>query len=103
MAKTKQEQIKADLIDQLERSGTAGKYYMDLVNDYMALWETKMLLINDIETRGVVIEYVTQAGTRNMKRNDSVGDLVKVNDRMVKLLVSLGIQPGQGGDVDDEM
>jgi hypothetical protein len=40
----------------------------------------------------------------NKKKNDSVGELVKVNDRMVKLLDALGIAPaGEGSAFDGEM
>ncbi|MDF1495217.1 P27 family phage terminase small subunit [Caproiciproducens sp. CPB-2] len=104
--KTKQkilrDEIQQDLIDQLERNGTVGTYYTDMITDYMKLWDTKNRLIADIEARGVTVESVTQAGT-NIKRNDSVGDLLKTNAQMLKLLDSLGIRPAQtdgGGDAE---
>lgn len=105
--KTKQEllreQIKRDLLDQLERNGTVGTYYADMITDYMKLWDTKNRLIADIEARGVTVESVTRYGT-NIKRNDSVGDLLKTNAQMLKLLDSLGIRPAQtDGDEDAEM
>lgn len=96
--------IKTDLLEQLERNGTVGQYYQDLVSDYMQLWDIKNMLIEDIEDRGAVVEYVSNTGTSNKKKNDSVGELVKVNDRMVKLLDAIGITPAQvDGDVSDEM
>ncbi|MVB11170.1 hypothetical protein CAFE_18780 [Caprobacter fermentans] len=104
--KTKQkilrDEIQQDLLDQLERNGTVGAYYTDMITDYMKLWDTKNRLIADIEARGVTVESVTQAGI-NIKRNDSVGDLLKTNAQMLKLLDSLGIRPAQtdgGGDVE---
>lgn len=105
--KTKQEllreQIKRDLLDQLERNNTIGTYYTDMVDDYMKLWDTKNRLIADIEERGVAIKNITNAGI-NFKRNDSVGDLIKTNAQMLKLLDSLGIRPAQtDGDEDAEM
>ena len=97
------EQIKQDLLDQLERNGTTGAYYIDLVNDYMKLWDTKNRLIEDIETRGVAVKNVTSAGV-NMKRNDSVGELLKTNKQMLELLKSLGIEPSPAEvDADAEM
>jgi len=97
------EQIQQDLLDQLERNGTVGTYYTDMITDYMKLWDTKNRLIADIEERGVTVESVTQAGV-NLKRNDSVGDLLKTNAQMLKLLDSLGIRPAQtDGDEDAEM
>jgi len=46
------EAILSDLTDQLDRNGTTGQYYSDLVKDYMKLWDTKNRLILDIELRG---------------------------------------------------
>lgn len=95
--------IQDDLTDQLERNGTTGQYYSDLVNDYLKLWDTKNLLIKDIEARGVTVESVTAAGV-NLKKNDSVDQLIKLNAQMLKLLDSLGIDPAQSdGGADDEM
>jgi endo-alpha-1,4-polygalactosaminidase (GH114 family) len=33
-------EIRQDILDQLERNGTTGKYYLDLVDDYMDMWTT---------------------------------------------------------------
>lgn len=96
--------IEQDLLSQLERNGTVGEHYKDLVRDYMALWDTKNLLAADITKRGAVVEYVSNTGTRNCRKNESVSELVKVNGQMVKLLHGMGIEPSQAGEIgDDEM
>ena len=100
---TKRSEIKKDLLDELERNGTVGKYYTDLVDDYMSLWDAKNLLEADVKERGAVVEYVSNNGTINKRKNESVGELVKVNDRMVKLLEALGITPDGAVNDDDEM
>lgn len=100
---TKRSEIKKDLLDELERNGTVGKYYTDLVDDYMSLWDAKNLLKADVKERGAVVEYVSNNGTINKRKNESVGELVKVNDRMVKLLEALGITPDGAVNDDDEM
>ena len=100
---TKRSEIKKDLLDELERNGTVGKYYTDLVDDYMTLWDTKNLLKADVKERGAVVEYISNNGTVNKRKNESVGELVKVNDRMVKLLEALGITPDGAVNYDDEM
>ncbi len=98
------DEIKRDLTDQIERNGTNGRYYEDLIEDYMKLWDTKNMLIADIESRGAVVDYVSNNGTTNKRKNESVGELVKVNDRMIKLLDAIGISPLQTeSDDDDEM
>lgn len=104
MAQTKEGLIKKALLDQLARNGMTGKHYVDLVNDYMRLWEVKTNLQEDIRTRGTKVEVYT-ATTVNIKTNDSVLDLLKVNAQMLKILESLGIQPvgesAGGSDADD--
>ena len=97
-------EIMQDLLDQLDRNGTVGKYYTDLVDDYMRLWNTKNLLLTDIETRGVTVEYNNGGGQSGVKKNESVDQVLKVNGQMLKLLDSLGIEPSQtDGEDDDEM
>ena len=94
--------IRQDLIDQLDRNGTIGKYYSDLIEDYMRLWDTKNELAEDIEIRGAKVKVET-ATTSNIKTNDSIPDLLKVNAQMLKILDCLGIKPAQmDGDPGDE-
>lgn len=99
------EEIKSDLLDQLERSGTHGKYYTDLVSDYMGLWVTKCLLIEHIEQNGVAIAWNNGGGQKGTKKNDSVDQVIKVNAQMMKILDGIGIKPveresTQGGEGD---
>ena len=69
----------------------------------MSLWDAKNLLKADVKERGAVVEYVSNNGTINKRKNESVGELVIVNDRMVKLLEALGITPDGAVNDDDEM
>lgn len=97
------EQIKKDLLDQMDRNGTVGTYYTDMIDDYMKLWDTKNGLTEDINTRGTKV-IVHTASSDNIKTNDSVLDLIKTNAQMLKLLESLRIKPAQeDGGADDEM
>lgn len=91
-------EIKRDLLEQLERNGTVGKYYKDLVGDYMEMWDTKNLLAADIKMRGAVVEYTSNNGTVNKRKNESVGEFLKVNAQMSKLLDCIGIKPAQAED-----
>ncbi|MDF2820196.1 MAG: phage terminase, small subunit [Clostridiales bacterium] len=105
MAKEKnkeQIEIKKDLLEQIERNSTMGKYYIDLINDYMDFWTTKNLLINDINERGVTCKYQNSETQWGYKKNDSVDQLLKVNQQMIKLLSALGIKPSQGGELNDD-
>ena len=94
--------IKKDLTDQLERNGTVGEYYLDLVNDYMDMWVTKCLLVDDIQQRGINVKYDNGGGQKGRKKNDSVEQRIKLNAQMLKLLDALGIKPSQDGDGDGD-
>lgn len=98
MAKPSKGRIKKDLLDQLERKGVQGKYYIDLVNDYIALWEIKNMLIQDIKKRGVAIPWQTlnkdgEIVQSGHKKNESIAELNKTNAQMLKILKELDIKP----------
>lgn len=94
-------EIKKDLLDQLDRNGTTGKYYIDLVYDYMELYDTKGKLISDIKERGVTCKYQNSETQWGYKKNESIDQLLKVNQQMLKLLDALGIKPSQDGEIND--
>lgn len=92
MAKVTRTRIRQDLIDQLERRGVYGQHYLDLINDYMALWDVKNALIKDIKERGVSVKYQNGKNQWGHKKNDSVTELTKVNAQMLKILSELGLR-----------
>lgn len=102
MAKVKKADIRKDLLDQLERNGVYGKFYIDLVDDYMALWDIKNKLIADIKHRGVTVTWNNGGGQCGSKKNDSVGELHKTNAQMLRILNDLGLKATKteppGGD-----
>ena len=85
-------EIKNDLLDQLERNGVYGQHYTDLVEDYMRMWEVKNELYRDIKNKGVNIKYQNSETQWGYKKNDSVGELTRTNNQMLKLLDSLGLK-----------
>lgn len=103
----KKAEIKKDLVDQLERNGVYGKYYLDLVNDYMAMWDIKNKLIKDIKERGVSVRWETYNKDGELvqfghKKNESIAELNKTNAQMLKILNELGLKPSRmDGDPDD--
>jgi phage terminase small subunit len=92
MARPRKSDIRQDLIDQLERNGVVGQHYLDLIEDYMALWSVKRALLADIKKRGVAVEYQNGENQWGVKKNDSVSELVKVNAQMLKVLGELGLR-----------
>lgn len=100
----KYEAIQTDLMNQLEAAGTTGEYYADLIRDYMGLWVTKCMLLEDIRTRGIYISYNNGGGQSGTRKNDSVLDILKVSAQMLKLLDAMGVKPSQSdGGGDDEL
>jgi phage terminase small subunit len=93
--------IKKDLMDQLERNGVYGSHYLDLINDYMALWEIKNKLIKDIKTRGVSVYWCNGGGQKGYKKNDSISELNKTNAQMLKILNELGLKASSVEPADD--
>nr|DAQ35604.1 MAG TPA: terminase small subunit [Caudoviricetes sp.] len=77
--------IMEDLLDQLERCGTVGTYYTDMVTDYMKLWDTKNRLIADIEDRGVIVSSVSQSIVNNIKKAGPISELVEQNSKMLEM------------------
>ncbi|WP_431030044.1 P27 family phage terminase small subunit [Lysinibacillus sp. LZ02] len=91
--------IEKDLREQLFDKGATQAHFMDLVDDYLALWDVKNMLIEDINERGVTV-----AGARGAKKNDSIGELNKTNAQMLKILSELGLKTSElkdDGEDDD--
>lgn len=96
-------EIRKNIIEQLERAGNDKQFYIDLVDDYMDMWATKQLLVEDIKDRGVRVEYDNGGGQKGFKKNDSIEQRLKVNAQMLKILAELNISPSEleGGDEDE--
>ncbi len=95
--------VKNDLLNQLEVKGIKARFYTDLVEDYMHLWITKSLLIADIEKRGVSVKWVNGQKQSGYKKNDSINELNKTNTQMLKILEQLDIKPSEAAGDDDEL
>ncbi len=85
------EKIKENLISQLKKRKANEEVYIDLVEDYVALWNIKNQLIEDINTRGVQVKTFNSNGQEVYKKNDSIVELPKYNTQMLKLLNDLGL------------
>lgn len=102
----KYKEIENDLRQQLEMNGTFGKQFDDMIDDYMAMYVTKNLLIEDIQKRGTIVTYNNGGGQSGMKKNESVDMFNKTNAQMLKLLAELGLKANAtlgGGDIEDEL
>lgn len=99
-------ELEHDLRQQLEANGVYGKFFDDMISDYMAMYVTKTLLVEDIQKRGTIVKYNNGGGQEGYKKNESVEMFNKTNAQMLKLLAELGLKANAmlgGGDIDDEL
>ena len=84
--------IKKDLKDQLEAQDKIGKYYEDLVDDYISFYQLKKKLKQDIKDNGLRYKTTNGNGIAVEKANESILNLTKVNTQMLKILSDLNLQ-----------
>ena len=88
MAKNKAyTELKQALLDNLDSRGMVEQMYLDKVDEYMDLWEQRILLQKDIEERGLTI-YDEKKGWTS--ENRSVSLEVQVSRQMLALYKALG-------------
>ena len=96
--------IRKSLLDQLERGGNDLPHFKDLVEDYMKMYVIKEMANDDILERGTYVEWRNSDTQYGSKKNDSVDQILKTNQQMIKLLDKLGISPDAGmDDMDEDM
>lgn len=90
-AKTKQyRNLKRSMIQDLENAGLNREPYLDMVSQYMAFWVQLQMLNQDINERGICVEYQNGNNQMGVTDNKSVAAAVRVNARMESILASLG-------------
>lgn len=95
--------IRTDLKQQLEDMNKFGKFYDDLIEDYIDMVKTKDKLKKDIKDKGIRFKVKTGNGFMQVKPNESVPNFLKVNNQMLKILDSLGLKaPPESDQGDDE-
>lgn len=82
-------EISEDIKRQLQSLSKNGKYYDDLVNEYMYLLNVRETLKKDIKEKGVRYEFVNGNGKTQEKPNESVVNLIKIEQIMLKIFGDL--------------
>lgn len=96
-------EIRTDLKQQLEDMNKYGKFYDDLIEDYIQMVKMKDNLKADIKEKGIRFKVKTGNGFMQVKPNESVQNFLKVNNQMLKILDSLGLKaPPESDPGDDE-
>ena len=91
VSKERRRLIEESLLEQLEMKGADMDHFVDLVRDYMSLWDVKNDLLEDIKKRGVMYKDFSSVGIEMMKNNPSVRELVGINRQMLSILKDLDI------------
>ncbi|WP_144034653.1 RNA polymerase subunit sigma-70 [Sporosarcina sp. P16b] len=84
--------IQQGLLGQLREQQNDGPYFLNLVDDYMAFWDIKSGLIQDVQKRGVMVKWKNGEKQSGHKKNDSISELIRVNTQMMKILQQLNIK-----------
>lgn len=91
------------LISQLKKKEADISVFLDLIDDYMSLYDIKKKLKADIKKRGVAYESTSASGKAKItKQNQSVKDLVAVNKQMLMILDKLGLTTDKTIKEDDD-
>ncbi len=106
----KRGKIYYSLREQLELADNYNDYTEDLLQNYLTMYDTECMLAQDIEDRGVSLEYDNGGGQKGRKSNPSIDLMNRTNAQMLKLLDALGLKPSKmnskspdDGDDDDEL
>ena len=82
------DEVRESLLASLRERGVDCQPWLDLVEQYMNLWDTSWMLNANIQSEGVMITMANGS----TKKNDSVGLLVNINKQMNQQLEKLGIE-----------
>ena len=88
------------LLEQIEKKGGYEDHYMSLIDTYMKCWDDVKKLEKDIKDRGVTVEYQHGVNQFGIKKNESIGEKLKVIAQMIKILEALDIKPVGKGRAD---
>lgn len=102
MGKERRQRIEESLLEQLQTKGADIEHFIDLVRDYMSLWDVKNDLLQDIKKRGVMYKDFSSVGVEMMKNNPSVRELVGINRQMLAILKDLEINTKTVAVFDDD-
>lgn len=102
---SKEKRVRDEMLNQLDVKKQRNAIFEDVVDDYIIMMRTRSKLQEDVDKNGTVIEYQNGANQKGFKKNDSLEQLNKIRDRMIKTLAYLGISPKDiiVEDDDDEL
>lgn len=94
--------IRTDLTNQLLEQNRFGKHFEDMIEDYIYLVKLKETLQDDIDKKGIRYTVQTGNGFKQKKPNESVVNILKVNNQMLKILQDLDLKAPELPDPPEE-
>lgn len=91
MARQSRKKVKESLLAALVAKEMDSPYFLDLLDDYMDLWDIKNKLRIDLQKRGPVVEWQNGANQKGLRKNDSLTEYPKISKRMTDILRQLEI------------
>lgn len=96
------ERIKEDLLNQLKILKKEDAFNLDMVEDYMTLYDLKEKLRKDIKSKGLRYKTTNGNGFKIEKPNESILNFPKINTQMLKILSDLGLTEPSSAEQDDD-
>lgn len=102
MSAPSKSKIKEDLLNQLEVLGKYDAFNIDLVEDYMTLYDLKREVKKDIHDKGLRYKTTNGNGFVIEKPNESILNFTKINTQMLKILNDLGLKEPSSDPGDED-
>lgn len=93
--------LESCLIGELGKTNNKNSHYLELIKDYLFMWDTIQELKLDIQERGVSVYWQNGESQFGYKKNDSIREMTTVSNQMLKILNDLGIKPEKIEEADD--
>lgn len=106
MQSAEYKKIRADLINQLKKTGADTPVFTNLVDVYMGYYVTVTLCDREIQRHGVLVQYNNGGNQCGVTDNPACDKKVKASTQMLKILQSLSIKVTEtkaGEKEDDEL
>ena len=85
------EKIRQSLIDQLKAKGASIEAYINMIDDYMTMWDEKEMLKADMKEKGLRYTVISGNGFETDRDNASFKVFPLVNKQMLMLLKQMGL------------
>ncbi len=91
------------MLKQLKAQNANVEHYVDLVDNYLKLWDIEKKLLADIKKRGITYKDKSSVGVDIWKNNPSIKEAMAVNRQMLQILRELNLTTENAGGDDESV